>query len=67
MSISTYDKKILEAFNAVSEQNGGKGASAAEVTAYMAENKTLAAMDSVIDIADCMKDLSDRGHLGKAP
>ena len=64
MSISPYDQKILEAFNALNEANGGQGTSAAEVTQYMAEHKTLSALDSVIDIADLMRDLQARGHLG---
>jgi len=64
VSISPYDQKILEAFNALNETNGGQGASAAEVTQYMAEHKTLSAMDSVIDIADSMRDLQAKGHLG---
>lgn len=67
MSLSPYNQKILEAFNAVSEANGGQGASAAEVTKYMADAGTISPRDTVIDIADLMDNLSKMGYIGERP
>ncbi len=61
MDISPYLKTVLTAFNAVRAKNGGQGASAKEVTDYMDEHKTLAAYDSVIDIADQLDELASKG------
>lgn len=51
----TYNDKIRDAWRAVSERNGGQGASASEVTEEMFRKGELAALDTVIDIADLMK------------
>jgi hypothetical protein len=64
-----YEEKIIKAFkdicaNSVTKENPkGHGASPAEVVAELAERKELSDMDSVIDIADIMKDLRNRGLL----
>lgn len=61
-----YEDKILDAWEAVCETNakcGIKGASPAEVTAYMRKHNTIAELDTVIDIADQMRALRARGLL----
>jgi hypothetical protein len=54
----------MDAFEAVSKKNGGKSASAAEVTEHMSNSGTLSELDSVIDIADQMKAMQVRGYFG---
>jgi hypothetical protein len=54
----------MDAFEAVSKRNGGKGASAAEVTEHMTNSGTISELDSVIDIADLMKAMQTRGYFG---
>jgi len=63
--MTSYERKIMNAFEAVSKANNGKGASAFEVTQYMSENGTLSELDTVIDIADIMKTMGDRGYFSK--
>jgi hypothetical protein len=62
--MTSYERKIMDAFEAISKANGGKGASAHEVTQYMSEHKTISELDTVIDIADCMQAMKDRGYFG---
>ncbi len=62
--MTSYERKIMDAFEAISKANGGKGASAAEVTEYMTKNGTISELDTVIDIADCMQEMSKRGYFG---
>ena len=59
-----YERKVMDAFEAVSKKNNGKGASAAEITEYMKNRGTLSELDSVIDIADVMKAMQVRGYFG---
>ena len=61
--MTSYEKKILRAWKAISRMNGGKGASAHEVTMHMANSGMLAPLDTVIDIADQMKVMAERGDL----
>jgi hypothetical protein len=62
--MTSYERKIMDAFEAVSKTNGGKGASATEVTEYMREHGTISELDTVIDIADIMKGMANRGYFG---
>lgn len=62
--MTSYERKIMDAFEAVSKANGGKGASAAEVTAHMQNSGTLSELDSTIDIADQMIAMRVRGYFG---
>jgi hypothetical protein len=62
--MTSYERKIMDAFEAISKANGGQGASAHEVTQYMTEHGTLSELDTVIDIADIMKTMSERGYFG---
>lgn len=62
--MTSYERKIMDAFEAVSKKNGGKGASAAEVTEHMSNSGTISELDSVIDIADQMKAMQVRGYFG---
>lgn len=57
----TYDDKIVEVFGALASKNDG--ASPAEVTDEMHKRGWLSPMDTVIDIADLMRDLRNRGRL----
>lgn len=61
--MTSYERKIMDAFEAVNKANGNKGASAAEVTEFMRNRGTLSELDTVIDIADCMKAMHERGYL----
>jgi len=61
--MTTYERKILEAVESISKANGGKGASAFEVTEFMRNRGTLSELDTVIDIADCMGAMKQRGYL----
>lgn len=63
--MTSYERKIMDAFEAISKENGGKGASAHEVTEYMTKHGTISELDSVIDIADLMKSMSERGYFSK--
>ena len=62
--MTDYEQKIYAAWRAITDENG-EGASAAEVTKYMAEHKTLAALDTTIDIADQMNEMSRKGYFSK--
>ena len=67
--MTEYQKAILEAFLQVCEENRKKnieGASATEVCQQMHKNATISPLDSVIDIADQMKEMANRGWLSKA-
>ncbi len=61
--MTSYERKIMDAVQAINKANGGKGASAAEVTEFMLNRGTLSELDTVIDIADCMKAMHERGYL----
>lgn len=61
-TMTSYERKIMDAFEAVNKANGGKGASADEVTQEMQKRGTLSELDTVIDIADLMGEMSKRGY-----
>jgi len=78
--MTSYERKIMDAFEAVSKENGGQGASAfeavskengdqgasaTEVTEYMRKHGTISPMDTVIDIADIMQTMGERGYFTK--
>lgn len=66
--MTEYQKAILEAFFQVCEANkdkGLEGASATEVCQQMHINESISPLDSVIDIADQMKEMAERGWLWK--
>jgi len=68
--ITEYQKAILEAFVQVCEENkkkGIEGASATEVTQQMHKNESISPLDSVIDIADQMREMANRGWLSQPP
>lgn len=56
-----YDQKIRTVFEHLCQKNGG--ASPAEVTEEMAKRGWLSSTDTVIDIADQMKELRSQGML----
>lgn len=60
--MTPYEKKIVRAFRDLCEKQKN-GASPAEVTTLLAERFELSELDTVIDIADIMKSLRDRGYL----
>lgn len=62
--MTNYERKIMDAFEAASKANDGKGASADEVTKFMHERGTLSPVDTVIDIADQMRAMKERGYFG---
>lgn len=62
--MTSYERKIMDAFEAVSKKNGGKGASAHEVTEHMTNSGTISELDTVIDIADQMRAMKERGYFG---
>jgi hypothetical protein len=65
-ALTGYERYIVEAFKALCEENkkkGIEGASPDEVTKRMARRGELAALDTVLDIADIMKDLRGKGWL----
>lgn len=62
--MTSYERKILNAWETINKSNGGKGASAAEVTEQMSKDNTISELDTVIDIADIMKTMADRGYFG---
>ena len=62
--MTSYERKIKDAFDEVNKANGGKGASATEVTEVMRKNGTISEMDTVIDIADLMQEMAQRGYFG---
>lgn len=67
--MTDYETKIQIAFLNVFAENQAKGiegASAHEVTQEMVRAGTIASLDSVIDIADQMKDMASRGYFSKA-
>jgi hypothetical protein len=59
----TYDEKVIRCFKDACKNNGSNSASPADVTRLMAERKWLTSLDTVIDIADIMKELRNRGDL----
>lgn len=56
-----YDEKIIKCFTELCKKNGG--ASPSEVYLDMSSRGWLSSMDTVIDIADLMRELRDRGRL----
>lgn len=58
----TYDDKICLVFRELCKRQGD-GASPHEVTEEMSKRGWLSPMDTVIDIADLMKALRERGRL----
>jgi hypothetical protein len=67
--MTEYETKIQIAFLKVYAENhtkGIEGASAHEVTQEMVRAGTIASLDSVIDIADQMKEMVGRGYFAKA-
>lgn len=62
--MTSYERKIMNAWEAVTKANGGKGANAAEVTAHMHNSGTLSEVDTTIDIADQMRAMKERGYFG---
>jgi hypothetical protein len=68
--VTDYETKIQIAFLKVYAENkekGIEGASAHEVTQEMVRAGTISSMDTVIDIADLMKEMAGRGYFSKAP
>jgi len=61
--MTSYERKIMDAVEAINKANDGKGASATEVTEFMRNRGTLSELDTVIDIADCMAAMRERGYL----
>jgi hypothetical protein len=59
--MTTYEKNIVTAFQDLCKLNGG--ASPHEVTTELAKRGQLSELDTVIDIADQMKNLRGRGLL----
>lgn len=59
--LSLYDARIVQVFKDLCAKNGG--ASPAEVTHEMHSRGYLSDMDTVIDIADLMRGLRNRGLL----
>jgi hypothetical protein len=59
--MTPYEKHIVKAFEDLCKENGG--ASPHEVTQEMAKRGQLASLDTVIDVADLMKELRDKGLL----
>lgn len=57
-----YEQKIIDAFKALCAEQPD-GASPAEVTKRLRDRGEIAALDTVIDIADQMKTLRKRGEL----
>ena len=57
-----YEGFIIKAFQDLCKKQKS-GASPAEVTSLLAKRKQLTALDSVLDIADLMKDLRGRDLL----
>lgn len=57
----SYEDKVLAAFMKLCETQDG--ASAFEVLRYMEAAGELAALDTVIDIADIMQKLADQGRI----
>ena len=62
--MSPYEQKILQAFKDLCAKNpNGDGASPAEVTKLLAERNQISPLDTVLDIADLMRELRNRGDL----
>lgn len=59
--MSNYEKAIVKAWSDLCELNGG--ASPHEVCERLSKQGELAPMDTVIDVADQMRELRDRGYL----
>ena len=53
----SYSDKIRFCYDAVSERNGGRGASPADVCKEMCEREWLSPLDTTIDIADLMREI----------
>lgn len=60
--MTSYEQNIVTAFKDLCKKNGD-GASPHEVTQELADRGQLSPMDTVIDIADQMKSLRNRGLL----
>ncbi len=60
---TAYESKIIQAFRDVCKKSADGCASPADVAHLMEERKELAELDTVIDIADQMKELRKRGYL----
>jgi len=60
--MTKYEEEIVETFKRVAKENGD-GASPHEVCDDMAKRGKLAELDTVIDVADQMKALRNRGLL----
>lgn len=58
----TYDDRVCAVFRIVCAEQGA-GASPAEVAAELKKRGWLSELDSVIDVADIMRELRDRGRL----
>ncbi len=54
----------MDAWEAVNKKNNGKGASATEVTEHMRNSGTISELDTVIDIADQLRAMQERGYFG---
>lgn len=64
--MTPYEQNVVQAFKDACEANkdsDNPGASPSEVTNLLAEREQLSKLDTVIDIADIMKGLRNRGHL----
>lgn len=56
-----YEEKIIKTFRELCKKNGG--ASPHEVTELLAQREQLSPLDTVIDVADLMKELRSKGEL----
>lgn len=59
--MTEYEQRIVSTFKELCNKNGG--ASPAEVTELMSKRGQLSTLDTVIDIANLMKELRDKGLL----
>lgn len=59
--MTPYEQEIVSTFKRLAKENGG--ASPHEVCEDIAKRGKLAELDTVIDVADLMKELRNRGHL----
>ena len=66
--LTIYETNVCKAFRDACNQNkdsGSPGASPAEVCSLLHERGQMPRMDSVIDLADTMRELSNSGALYK--
>ena len=64
--MTEYESNIVQAFKDVCKTNKGSecpGASPAEVMNLIADRRQISRLDSIIDIADIMRELRNRGEL----